>query len=463
MQERARPTTSYAKDEARWQANLRRSCPKLASQPTAFLVQCLRRSCIDVRRAQIERHRAEYRGCRCSANTVMTSPDLFSLIFSFLPQCLHTVILVGHVSKAWRNEVTTEPRTTANLVTAPFTIALLTTWQAKRLAGTWAALRWERCFGEAGEAAGQFYNPSCVLPLTEPLTGLKRLAVADTQNHRIQICDREGLPQLCSSPCLLDDEDGLPTPGLFNFPAALAHDDESLYVVDATGRLLQLRLVDLALVDAVGGRGVQDGQMFGAGGLAFAAGCIFVADNSNRRVAVWDTAPLRWRGVVGGGQGSGPGEISYPVDVAVHSAQLHPPPLLPQPKAAPCQDPPNPHPHPHTHQVHGLELFVADAENHRIMVFGLDGAFRRAFGGEGTAPGQFGWLSGVAVGRCGRLFVAEHTRLQVLTLQGLPLQVLHLPGAVELSQIRLTERHAFVVDETTHHVHVLTLDGACQK
>lgn len=270
----------------------------------------------------------------------MTSADLFSLIFSFLPQCLHTVILVGHVSKAWRNEVTTEPRTTANLVTAPFTIALLTTWQAKRLAGTWAALRWERCFGEAGEAAGQFYNPSCVLPLTEPLTGLKRLAVADTQNHRIQICDREGLPQLCSSPCLLDDEDGLPTPGLFNFPAALAHDDESLYVVDATGRLLQLRLVDLALVDAVGGRGVQDGQMFGAGGLAFAAGCIFVADNSNRRVAVWDTAPLRWRGVVGGGQGSGPGEISYPVDVAVHSAQLHPPPSFPNPRPPLAKTPP---------------------------------------------------------------------------------------------------------------------------
>ena len=427
-------------------------------------MQYLRRSCIDVRRAQTERRRAEHRDGRYSANAVMTSPDLFSLVFSFLPQCLHTVALLWPVSKAWRNEVTTAPRTTANLIAAPFSIALLTTWQAKRLAETWAALRWERCFGEAGEAAGQFYNPSCVLPLTEPLTGLKRLAVADTQNHRIQICDREGLPQLCSSPCLLDDEDGLPKPGLFNFPAALAHDDDSLYVVDATGRLLQLRLVDLALVDAVGGRGFQDGQMFGAGGLAFAAGCIFVADNSNRRVAVWDTAPLRWRGVVGGGQGSGPGEISYPVDVAVHSAPLHPPnPKPPLPRPPPSPQPLHPHPHPHPHQVHGLELFVADAENHRIVVFGLDGIFRRAFGREGTAPGQFGWLSGVAVGRCGRLFVAEHTRLQVLTLQGLPLQVLHLPGAVELAQIRLTERHAFVVDETTHHVHVLALDGRVPK
>ena len=37
-------------------------------------------------------------------------------------------------------------------------------------------------------------------------------------------------------------------------------------------------------------------------------------------------APLRWRGVVGG-----LGEISYPVDVAVPSAPLHPAPPLPNP------------------------------------------------------------------------------------------------------------------------------------
>ena len=184
-------------------------------------------------------------------------------------------------------------------------------------------------FGEAGEEAGQFYNPSCVLPLTEPLTGLKRLAVADTQNHRIQICDREGLPAACAAR-RAGTRYGLPKPGLFNFPAALAHDDDSLYVVDATGRLLQLRLEDLALLDAVGGRGFQDGQMFGAGGLALAAGCIFVADNSNRRVAVWDTAPLRWRGVVGG-----LGEISYPVRRC--GAQR---PAAPAPPPSPNPSPP---------------------------------------------------------------------------------------------------------------------------
>ena len=120
MQERARPKTSYPKDEARRRANLRRSCPK-AAQPAALLVQWLRQSCIDVRR--FERRRAHYRDIGCAANTVMTCADLLSLIISFLPQSLHTVALVGPVSKTWRDEVTTAPRTIANLITAPFTIA----------------------------------------------------------------------------------------------------------------------------------------------------------------------------------------------------------------------------------------------------------------------------------------------------------------------------------------------------
>ena len=120
MQERARPKTSSTKDETRRRANLRRSCPK-ATQPVPLLVQWLRQSCIDVRR--FERRRAQYRDTCCAANTVMTCADLLSLIISFLPQSLHTVALVGPVSKTWRDEVTTAPRTIANLITAPFTIA----------------------------------------------------------------------------------------------------------------------------------------------------------------------------------------------------------------------------------------------------------------------------------------------------------------------------------------------------
>ena len=116
MQERARPKTSYTKDETRRRANLRRSCPK-ATQPVPLLVQWLRQSCIDVRR--FERRRAQYRDTCCAANTVMTCADLLSLIISFLPQSLRTVALVGPVSKTWRDEVTTAPRTIASLITAP--------------------------------------------------------------------------------------------------------------------------------------------------------------------------------------------------------------------------------------------------------------------------------------------------------------------------------------------------------
>ena len=116
MQERARQKTSSTKDETRRRANLRRSCPK-AAQPVPLLVQWLRQSCIDVRR--FERRRAQYRDTCCAANTVMTCADLLSLIISFLPQSLRTVALVGPVSKTWRDEVTTAPRTIASLITAP--------------------------------------------------------------------------------------------------------------------------------------------------------------------------------------------------------------------------------------------------------------------------------------------------------------------------------------------------------
>jgi hypothetical protein len=247
---------------------------------------------------------------------VMLSPDLFSHVLSFYPgQCMH-LLKIARTCKLWRDEVL-------------------------RCVKRWEALGLERSFGEAdgnrglfGEV-GTFWNPSCVLPLM----GGAVLAIADTQNHRVQLCADQGQP-LLSSPCSFD-ADLLPQPGLLSFPAALANDDGSLYVVDATGRLLQLELPSLLLVDVVGGRGFREGQMGGAGGIVLAAGRIFVADNTNRRIAVWDTAPLRWRGVLGGACDDGPGRTRflgdvYPVDVAVHEASSR--------------------------------LFVADAEGHRILV-----------------------------------------------------------------------------------------------
>lgn len=77
------------------------------------------------------------------------------------------------------------------------------------------------------------------------------------------------------------------------------------------------------------------------------------------------------------------------------------------------------------------QLFVADSENHRIAVYAeSDGAFARSIGGAAgkgpsRMPGAFNEPEGVAVAR-GWLIVSEAAgcRLQVLTLCGIPLQIL---------------------------------------
>ena len=74
-------------------------------------------------------------------------------------------------------------------------------------------------------------------------------------------------------------------------------------------------------------------------------------------------------------------------------------------------------------------LFVASLNSGRISVFDKTGAFLRVFGSAGRAPGSFTKLQGIAVAG-DRLFTAEHRgvdfvgRVQVLTLEGVPLQVL---------------------------------------
>jgi hypothetical protein len=142
------------------------------------------------------------------------------------------------------------------------------------------------------------------------------------------------------------------------------------------------------------GRG--DGQMGNAGGLAVAAGRLFCADQNYHRIIVLDLAPLRWRGAFGR-KGSGDGRLKVPIGLAVVAE----------------------------------ELFVADSQNHRLQVFSFDGAWRRTIGRRGTGPGQFQNLRGItALGE--RLIVAEQPdgaapRLQVLTRDGVPMQVVALP------------------------------------
>jgi DNA-binding beta-propeller fold protein YncE len=70
------------------------------------------------------------------------------------------------------------------------------------------------------------------------------------------------------------------------------------------------------------------------------------------------------------------------------------------------------------------DIFVADGHgektNARIVKFSADGKFIKAWGKEGSAPGEFDVLHGLAFDSQGRLFVADraNNRLQIFDQDG---------------------------------------------
>ena len=95
--------------------------------------------------------------------------------------------------------------------------------------------------------------------------------------------------------------------------------------------------------------------------------------------------------------------------------------------------------------LHGTELFCTDQENHQIAVFDATGSrgLLRTIGSSGSAPGQFESPSGLAISngiaRSAEvlMIVGERSRIQVLTVDGQPRQVIHVPNAVDLACIAL--------------------------
>jgi DNA-binding beta-propeller fold protein YncE len=66
------------------------------------------------------------------------------------------------------------------------------------------------------------------------------------------------------------------------------------------------------------------------------------------------------------------------------------------------------------------EIFVSSSGDHRIVVFGRDGSFRRSFGREGSGPGELGRPMNVSIGRDQLLYVAEYLndRISLFQLDG---------------------------------------------
>ena len=220
------------------------------------------------------------------------------------------------------------------------------------------------------------------------------LVLGDTYNHRMQVHN----PQLRThKPSTM--------PRLWKeifYPQGLAYEDGNLYVSTACSlmegvgnvhRVLKFRLSDGVELGASAPGVVRFPQA-----LALDGQNLLVVEGG--RISVLDKDDLR-RGGFFGEAGSAVGQLCRPVELALHRG----------------------------------ELFVADQGNHRLSIFSpgaegfldVEGASVRTLGSHGTAPGQFVNPAGLAIA-VGHLIVGEKTRVQVLTIDGAPRQVILMSG-----------------------------------
>ncbi len=179
--------------------------------------------------------------------------------------------------------------------------------------------------------------------------------------------------------------------------------DGKVYVVEGRGARVTVFNADGSFAATWGGPGQGDGQFQEPWGIAVAPdGNVYVADTWNHRVQYFDPSGKflgKW-GRLGDAKGrtdTDQGVFWGPRSIAISPAG---------------------------------EIYVTDTGNKRIQVFGLDGTFKRMFGGDGSAPGQFKEEVGVALDAQGNVWVADtwNARIQKLSPNGDPLAQISIPN-----------------------------------
>ncbi len=226
-----------------------------------------------------------------------------------------------------------------------------------------------RSFGSHGEAPGEFNCPTGVAVDRD-----SNILVADFDNDRIQKFSSDG--KFIKSVGTKGNG-----PLQFNYPIGIAVSQEDrIYVYDGANLRVQVLNPDLTFHSSFGSEGIRNGQ-FNCSNDEVAVdsrGNVYIADYHCIQVFTGDGQFLRKFGK----EGSGDGELSYPVSVTIDSDDM---------------------------------VFVTECGNHRVSVFTSRGQFVRTFGAEGTEPGQFKYPHGITVDRHGLLYVIDrdNSRLQI--------------------------------------------------
>lgn len=219
--------------------------------------------------------------------------------------------------------------------------------------------------------------------------------------------------------------------GVLRFPQAVAVGaDGSVYVGDQGSHVVQVFGADGTFRRQIGSAGTRPGEFTGVGALAVAGdGTLLVAVGANRidRFAAdgslinsfgqsgTEVGQFRFGGGRGNDAGAGGGLAASGRTVYVadsgndrlqrfsidggSGAEIVAPGTLANPKGI---------------AVRGTRLFVADDQNHRVVVLDTGGRALTTIGsGNGPRPGQLNFPYGVALDAAGRVFVADNLNQRV--------------------------------------------------
>lgn len=327
-------------------------------------------------------------------------PDLLNAVLDALRTTLGLRVMnLGRVSSLWREAV-----------------------RSRRDA--WSVLKLSHSFGDFRvDRQWQTDGPVDVAALQDGA-----VVVTDTNHHRLLVFSQraqrgEEAPRVIGSQAPLDTDDPVGEAARFHLPRRVATEDgETVFVTD-WHRVQKVRLADGMVLSKSGT--MQFNHPTGvcvAGRTRTRCARVYVCDMANQRVVVLGT-DLAWHCTFG---------------------------------SRACFSSP--------HLVAALdsgEVYVADSGRHDVQAFVHTDDNRmeplRTIGGQGVSPGLFVYPMGLAFAH-GLLIVTESSgrRVQVLTLEGVPLQL--LPVAPMLSGVCVTsDGRVCAAAHRQHAMHVLEM------
>ena len=165
----------------------------------------------------------------------------------------------------------------------------------------------------------------------------------------------------------------------------------------------------------------------GPWGIAVAPnGHTFIVDHTSHQIHVFDEQRKHIRSF--GQQGSGNGQLHYPIGIAVdadglvyvcnhHNNRIE---IFRTDGTFVNQFGVGHLSNPYGVTVNNKQVYVADSGNCRISNFTLEGQLLRTIGSRGSGPGQFNWPSAVAISPDGDMYVTDYNnhRVQVFSPDG---------------------------------------------